>query len=129
MHYIIEEEAVTTSLPHGSLPVSKNPEVGFRPLELFVTSLAGCSGTLLRNLLQKKRISYQGLTMDVDVTRDTERANRITKLHFTVEMDGEISEKQASSIAELVLKNCGMIQSVIDSIEITFELTRLSSNE
>ncbi|MDW2884674.1 OsmC family protein [Exiguobacterium artemiae] len=120
MHFVIQEQTVEGQFSNDMLSVSSDPEKGFRPLELFVTSLAGCSGTLLRNLLHKKRIAYTKLMMDVTITRDPERANRISSLRFQVTVEGEITPKQCATLSPLVLNNCGMIQSVIDSIDITF---------
>ncbi|MBF8153965.1 OsmC family protein [Exiguobacterium indicum] len=122
MHFSINEHHVAHSSPHGLLTISSDPEQGYRPVELFVSSLAGCSGTLLKNLLHKKRITYSSLSLEVHITRDETRANRITSLDFESYVDGSMTEKQRLSLATLVIENCGMIQSVIDTIAITFTI-------
>ncbi|MCM3571250.1 OsmC family protein [Neobacillus mesonae] len=122
MKFIIDTEKINGELGYGELFVSPNEKYGYRPFELFVSSLAGCSGTLLRNILTKKRLSFQKIEMEADSVRNPEHANRIEKLTFTanVQSDEPVSPQQAEKIANLVVNNCGMIQSVIHSIEINF---------
>ena len=120
MKFMIEANHVQGQLKFSEIAVSPDEANGFRPFELFVSSLAGCSGTLLRDILSKKRISYQKLEMEVEAVRNPEVANRIEQLAFLarVETENPFSEEQAEKMAKLVIKNCGMIQSVIETIDI-----------
>ena len=122
MKFTIEKEKIVGELGFGSLPVSPNDTIGYRPYELFVSSLVGCSGTLLGNILKKKRVEHKRIEMEVSSVRNPNHANRIEQLSITayVQSDQSLSEQNEMKIADLVVKNCGMIQSVIDSIEITF---------
>ena len=111
-------------LEYGFLPISPNIEMGYRPMELFVSSLTGCSTSVLANILAKKRIDYKRIDVQVSAVRNSEEANRIEQLTFNVavQTDSEDKQKQAEKIAGLVLKNCGMIQSVIGSIDIQYQI-------
>lgn len=120
MQYIVHENHLETKLSYGKLAISPDEEAGYRPFELFVSSLAGCSGSLLRTLLRKKRITYRTLTLDVSAVRNSAHANRIEQLTFNASIDGDLTEDQGRKIADLVVKNCGMIQSVVDAIDIRF---------
>jgi len=122
MKFTIENEKIVCDLGFGSLPISPNDTIGYRPYELFVSSLIGCSGTLLGNILKKKRVEHKRIEMDVSSVRNPDYANRIEQLFITayVQSDQSISEQNAMKIADLVVKNCGMIQSVIESIDLTF---------
>jgi len=124
MKFMIETDQVKADFKYSEISISPNEVSGYRPFELFVSSLAGCSGTLLRTILSKKRISYQKLEMEVDSVRNPDEANRIEKLSFLahVETESPFTPEQAAKIAELVIKNCGMIQSVIETINIKFEI-------
>lgn len=64
------------------------------------------------------------IEMEVNAVRNPAHANRIEKLTFTanVQADEPFSSQQAEKIANLVVNNCGMIQSVIHSIEIIFTI-------
>ncbi|MCM3667954.1 OsmC family protein [Mesobacillus maritimus] len=131
MKYTIENEQINAELGYGAIQISPDDTKGYRPFELFVSSLAGCSGTLLRNILTKKRIPYGRLELDVDYVRNPDQANRIEKLMFTAKVYTEesIPAEQAEKLANLVLKNCGMIQSVIQSIEIHFHIQSILSGD
>lgn len=122
MNFKILEDKVIGELEFGTISISPQPDNGFRPLELMLSSLSGCSGSLLRTLLQKKRISYSSLTIEALAKRNPEKANRIEKITLKALVTAEkvLNVEQGKKLAELVINNCGMIQSVIDSIEIEF---------
>lgn len=128
MKFIIGNEKISGDLGFGLLPISPNEQNGFRPYELFLSSLSGCSGNLLRIILTKKHIPYQSLELEVDAVRNQYDANRIEKITFTalVYTEEPLSSQQVEKIAHLVVKNCGMIQSVIHSIDITFTIQSVS---
>jgi len=62
--------------------------------------------------------------VEVSAVRNPDHANRIEQLSFTayVQSDEPLTPQLAEKIADLVIKNCGMIQSVISSIEIKFTI-------
>ncbi|ESU31266.1 hypothetical protein G3A_17970 [Bacillus sp. 17376] len=124
MDFTYYNEKLIGQLEYGFLPISPNTEMGYRPMELFVASLTGCSTTVLANILTKKRIDYKRIDVQVSATRNSEEANRIEKLIFNVSVQTDTIDKadQAEKLAGLVLKNCGMIQSVIDSIDIGYQI-------
>ncbi|HET7657556.1 MAG TPA: OsmC family protein, partial [Bacillales bacterium] len=85
------------------------------------SSLAVCSGTVLQKILAKKRIAYDDITIKVlEVDRNPDKANRVDKihLHFVIKGDNLEDQKIKKSL-EIAKKNCSMVQSVIDSIEVT----------
>lgn len=123
MEFTYYNEKLIGQLEYGFLPISPNTEMGYRPMELFVSSLTGCSTSVLANILTKKRIDYKRIDVQVSATRNPEEANRIEKLIFNVSVQTDIDKAdQAEKLAGLVLKNCGMIQSVIGSIDIGYQI-------
>lgn len=124
MKYIINKDHIKGTLGFAEIAVSPIEANGYRPFELFVTSLAGCSGTLLETILTKSRHSFQKLEMEVHSVRNPNHANRIEQLSFIVYVFSQdpLKSEQADKIAQLVIKNCGMIQSVIQSIDISFSI-------
>lgn len=124
MDFTYYNEKLIGQLEYGFLPISPNTEMGYRPMELFVSSLTGCSTSVLANILAKKRIDYKRIDVQVSAKRNPEEANRIEQLIFNVSVQTDIMDKsdQAEKLAGLVLKNCGMIQSVIGSIDITYQI-------
>ncbi|MBT2709448.1 OsmC family protein [Pseudomonas sp. ISL-84] len=124
MKFIVDQEKITGKLGLGELPISPDDTLGYRPFELFVSSLVGCSGTLLRNILQKKKFAIEKIEVNVSAVRNPDEANRIEKLSFIAEVhaDKKLSTEQAGKVAELTVKNCGMIQSVMGTIDISFKV-------
>lgn len=125
MEFNMKEGGFSASLPYGQLEVSGDEEFGFRPYQLMVSSIAVCSGGVLRKILEKQRVDFKDISIKADVKRIEEEANRIEKvsLHFTITGDN-LKEEKIQKAMELTRKNCSMVQSVIGSIEVeeTFEL-------
>ncbi|MGG3562797.1 OsmC family protein [Neobacillus rhizosphaerae] len=130
MKYTIENDHIIGNLGFDPITISPSENKGYRPFELFVSSLVGCSGTILRNILTKRKYPFQKLEMEVSAVRNPEHANRIEQLSFTafVQSEEPLTSQLAEKIADLVIKNCGMIQSVIQSIDITFTINSVPLN-
>lgn len=125
LHYKMNDTGFFTETPFGKLEISPNDEYGFRPYMLLVSSIVGCSGNLLRNILEKKRISIDDLTIDATVKRNEEEANRIEEIHLHITIFGnDLDETKIKKSLDVTKKYCAMIQSVKDSIKVekTFEL-------
>lgn len=111
--------AFEAEFEYGRLEISSNPEIGFRPVQLLVSSIVGCSGGLLRTVLEKKRIPFETIHIDADIERDEKRANKVTKiaLHYTV-IGKDLSIEQVEKSLKVAMKHCSMVESVKDSIEV-----------
>ncbi|WP_243388001.1 OsmC family protein [Bacillus kexueae] len=125
MEFNMKEVGFTTNLPYGELHVAGDEEYGFRPYQLMVSSIAVCSGGVLRKILEKKRITINDMKIKVEVERNEEKANRLEKIHLHYLIKGDqLDPKKIEKSIELARKNCPMAQSVEGSIDIeeTFEL-------
>ncbi|TGB03933.1 OsmC family protein [Halobacillus salinus] len=129
MDFYIKESGVRTSFEYGQLDISGDETFGYRPYQLMVASIAGCSIGVFRKILDKQRTEYEDIKVTADITRNSDEANRIEsiKLHFVIKgyhlnQDKLLKNLQVSS------KNCSMVQSVKDSIEVeeTLECIELS---
>ncbi len=120
MKFLIESDRVIAELPSNQLVISPIPGVGVRPYELLISSLIGCGGTLLKTILEKKRVSYEKLEMEADSIRNPSQANRIEKITIIANIfsKDELTLGQREKISSLVMKNCGMIQSVLPAIKV-----------
>jgi len=120
MEFKMNENGFESEFEFGKLTISSNDEHGFRPYSLMVSSIAGCSGGVLRKVLNKMRIDFKDINITADVKRNPDVADRIEEVHMHFTVFGEnISEKKLEKALELTKKNCSMVQSVIDSINIT----------
>ncbi|MCM3573662.1 OsmC family protein [Mesobacillus subterraneus] len=116
-----------TETGFGRLDVAGDDQYGFRPYQLLVSSVAVCSGGVLRKVLEKMRMDIKDIHIQADAERVEEEANRVSKItvHFRISgnnLDGKKIEKAMA----LTRKNCSMVQSVVGSIEVeeTFEIVQ-----
>lgn len=119
MEFYLKENGMRADLNYGELCVSGNEDYGFRPFQLMVASIAGCSGSVFRKILEKQRTEIEDLVINADVVRNPEEANRIEEISliFTVKGYNLDPEKLYKNL-ELSRKNCSMVRSVEDSIKI-----------
>ncbi|UOQ92530.1 OsmC family protein [Halobacillus shinanisalinarum] len=129
MEFYIKGEGIRTSFDYGQLDISGDEEYGFRPYQLMTASIAGCSLSVYRKILDKQRINYEDIIVRTDVERKAEEANRIVKikLHFVVK-GYHLNQDKLLKNLDISSNNCSMVQSVKDSIEIeeTLECIQLS---
>ncbi|AIK36792.1 osmotically inducible protein C [Bacillus pseudomycoides] len=118
MKLTIKHDDIETELSHGQLSIGK--ESGYTPLELFVSSIAGCSAIVFRTILEKKRITYDTFTIETEIGRSEVLPRPVESLHLHYKIKAEgITQVQLEKALELAVKNCTIAQSVKDSIKIT----------
>lgn len=120
MEFYMRENGMRTKFGYGELDISADDTEGFRPFQLMVSSIAGCSASVFRKILEKQRIDIAELQITAEVNRNPDEANRIQDitLHYTVKGERLNQEKMEKNLA-LARKNCSMVRSVEDSINIT----------
>ncbi|OAH53047.1 osmotically inducible protein C [Domibacillus aminovorans] len=125
MEFKMKESGFTAEFPYGKLDISGDEEQGFRPYQLLVSSVAVCSGGVLRKIFAKQRIEIEDITIQTDVKRNPDKADRVEKIsvHFIIKGTGLKEDKVKKALA-LTRRNCSMVQSVIPAIEVeeTFEI-------
>jgi len=125
MQFNMKENGFQAQFEYGVLDISGNEEYGYRPYQLMVSSVAVCSGGVLRKVLEKMRINVQDITIHTEVVRNKEEADRIESIHMHFVITGaELSSEKIEKALRVTEKNCSMVQSVKGSIAITdsFEL-------
>nr|WP_285864729.1 OsmC family protein [Lederbergia lenta] len=105
---------------YGRLDISGDEKYGIKPYQLLVSSVAVCSGGVLRKILEKMRMEVQDIQIKADAIRNIEKANRIEsiKIHFDIK-GKQLNEAKIVRAMNLTKKNCSMVQSVLGSIEVT----------
>jgi len=130
MKFRMKEDAMTVNLTYGDLDISGDETKGFRPFQLMMASIVGCSGSVFRKILEKQRTELEDLQISSTVERNALQANRIEKITIHYIIKGyHLDPEKINRNLELSRKNCSMIQSVQDTIQIeeTVELIELSS--
>lgn len=114
-------------LDYGELSISGNEDYGYRPFQLMVASIVGCSGSVFRKILKKQRLEIEDLTITADVERNPQEANRIERitLHYMIKGYNLNVDKLQRNL-ELSRKNCSMIRSVESSITIEEKLETIN---
>lgn len=109
---------------YGNLHISPDDTKGFRPFQLMVASIAGCSAGVFHKILVKQRINLEDFSVEADVERNEDEANRIEKISLHFKVTGtDLNEKKLQRNLEISRKNCSMVQSVQGSIEVEEKLT------
>ncbi|PLR66588.1 OsmC family protein [Bacillus sp. UMB0893] len=127
MEFKMREVGFSANFEYGELHIAGNEEYGFRPYQLMVSSIAVCSGGVLRGILEKKRLAVEDITIQAKVERNEEEANRIESIAIHYLLKGnDLSEEKIEQSIKLARKNCPMVRSVEDSIKITetFEILK-----
>lgn len=119
MNFKIGENGFQTELDYGKLHISSNENVGFRPFQLMVASIVGCSGSVYLKILQKQRIEIEDMEISAKIDRNPNEANKIEKIHLNFVVTGnQLNVKKLQKSLEIARKNCAMVRSVEDSITI-----------
>lgn len=73
-------------VPLGSAPEVGGDNDGFRPMELILTGLAGCTAMDVISILQKKRQAVTGFRVEADATQPNEHPHVFTSavVHYFV---------------------------------------------
>ncbi len=120
MKFIMKEHGFETEVEYGKLQVCGDEQYGFRPYQLLVSAVAVCSGGVLRKVLEKKRIAFSDISVTTEIERNEKRANSVSKIHMHFQIAGaDLTEEAIEKCLKVTRKNCSMVQSVEDSIEIT----------
>ena len=124
MKFTWNEDHMETTFGYGDLSVSSDETKGFRPFQLMVASIVGCSAGVFHNIIQKQRIAYDHFSIEADVERKEDGAKEIQKITLEFIIEGkDLNEQKLQRNLKLTSKNCSMVQSVKDSIDIEEKLT------
>ena len=93
MEFHLTDNGIRSDLEYGELMISGNEEYGFRPFQLMIGSIAGCSASVFRKILAKKKIEITDLTIRAEVDRDMHAANKINEIHLYFVVKGTRLDK------------------------------------
>lgn len=100
---------------------------GIRPKELILLGLAGCTGSDVVAILQKKKIDLKGFEINVNAEQQDEHPQVFTKIHLEFNFYGKnISDKDVERAIELSqTKYCSVTVMLQKAVEIThsFKIT------
>lgn len=130
MEFYLREHGIRTTAEYGQLNISGDEEFGFRPYQLMVASIAGCSLGVFRKILDKQRIIYDDIKVSTKIKRNPDEANRIERIHIHFVVKGHrLNQDRLMKNLEISKRNCSMVQSVKDSIHIEETLECIELNK
>jgi putative redox protein len=104
-------------------------EAASRPMELFLISLAGCTGADVASLLKKMRVKYDKFEVQVDSERAQEHPKVYTKIYLKYILWGQDLEAEKEKIEKSIdlsqNKYCSisaMIRAANIPVEYSYEL-------
>ncbi|GEN46823.1 OsmC family protein [Alkalibacillus haloalkaliphilus] len=119
MKFNVTDQHVTTDLEYDQLVISGDESEGFRPFQLMMSSLAGCSVLVYKRILQKQKIEYDEMTVEAEVQRSDDAVNKIEKVNLHFKVTGHnLNEEKLQKSLNTASKNCSMVQSVVPTIEV-----------
>ena len=96
-------------------------QTAFRPMQLLLVSLAGCSAIDVINILKKQRQRIDDFHMEVTGDRKEGVPAPFTKIQVHFSLSGKIKEEKLIKAIELTeAKYCSVYFSLNPEIEITF---------
>jgi putative redox protein len=106
----IKEQEFTSHLDHNSIAIDGNRKNGFGPKALLLAGLAGCSGIDVVEILEKMRVEFSDLVIDVEAEQ-TEEHPKVYKdifITYKIRTDKLNGDKVRKAIDLSLQKYCGV---------------------
>lgn len=101
---------------------------GFRPMQLILAAIAGCSSIDLVLILEKQRQSLKDLRITVSGERADDVPSPFETIHLHFELIGEIEEEKAKRAVDLAVdRYCSVGEMLKSSVDITHSFEILDS--
>ncbi len=96
-------------------------ESGFRPMELVLAAIGGCSGIDVINILKKSRVPFTAIDIEADGERKDATLAPFTKIHvkFHIHGPGIDRTKAEKAVAMSLEKYCSVAASLDPNISVT----------
>lgn len=95
---------------------------GPRPMELVLIAFGGCAGVSLAKLMEKMRIDYEGLEMEISAIRREENPKIYTEVHIKFKIWGDVQEQKVKkAVKESQEKYCSVGGILRNSADVTHE--------
>lgn len=120
--------AFTSEMGHNIIQIDGSRENGFGPKALLLSGLAGCSGIDVVDILQKMRVEFSVLEIEV-AAEQTEEHPKVYKnihIHYKVKTATANEDKVRKAIELSLEKYCGVSAMLQKTAGINFQLSIIS---
>jgi putative redox protein len=104
-------------------------DLGFRPMQMLLAGIGGCSGIDVIDILKKQRQDFKDIKITVTAEREQGKVPALfTKVHLHYRFFGEIDEEKAKKALDLsIQKYCSVAKIIEKTAEITYSFEILES--
>lgn len=113
----------------NTLQTDGNPEIGggnkaFRPMQLLLAALGGCSTIDVLLILKKQRQTVRDIRIRVEGERDDEGVIKLFRhFHLIFEIEGEVEQEKAEKAAALSMeKYCSVAKTLEPTATLSWEV-------
>ena len=109
--------------------IDANPAIGgegkgFRPMEMMLVGLGGCSGIDMVNILTKQKEALADIQIDINATRRSEEPPIFDVIDINFRLYGELNEQKVQRALNLTFeKYCSVANILSRSAKINFTYT------
>lgn len=109
--------------------IDANPAIGgegkgFRPMEMMLVGLGGCSGIDMVNILTKQKEVIEDMQIDIDATRRTGEPPIFETININFKLYGDLNEQKIVRALNLTFeKYCSVANILSRSATINFSYT------
>lgn len=125
-HFRAENESGNTIDMDGT-PEIGGVHAGMRPMQVLLSSLAGCSSIDVVSILRKQKLNPTSYSMKITAEREKDGDSKIfTGIHLHFILGGELDENKVARAIELSLTKYCSVARIIDktaNITSSFEIT------
>ena len=110
------------NLAMDAAPEVGGEETGFRPKELVLQGLAGCTAMDVMSILRKMKLEPEAFRVEVEAEQTEDHPKVFKKLHLKYIVKGEIPEEKLKRAIDLSKDQyCGVSAMLAKTADITFE--------
>ena len=123
VHFVAKNEQNVELAIDGSPEIGGN-DLGFRPMQMLLAGLGGCSGIDIVNILKKQRQQLDEFDIEIDGQREVGVEPSLFKdIHVIFKLKGpNLDENKVKKAVELSMdKYCSVAKTLESSAKITYE--------
>jgi len=98
---------------------------GFRPMELLLAGLGGCSGIDVLHILKKQKIELTDFSIKIEATRKNEQPAIFETINVVFEAKGEVDEAKLKRAIDLSMEKYCSVTRILEksaTIEYSYKL-------
>lgn len=105
-----KDHQFTSHLDHNTIEIDGSRKDGFGPKALLLSAVAGCSGIDVVDILEKMRVEFSGLEIEVKAGQTEEHPKVYTDIYITYRVKTQTTnrEKVRKAIDLSLEKYCGV---------------------